>query len=90
MSKTYIVGTLGQGGSVVNGAGGELFEATDSGEFPNKRAAKRAAAECATMWARDQDGEEVEVGVVMDRGDGSIPDLIATVTSAVGRRNRWS
>ena len=49
MSKTYTIGTLGHGGSAVNRAGGELFEAMDNGELTNKAEARKAAAEVAKI-----------------------------------------
>lgn len=91
MSKTYTIGTLGQGGRPVNFAGGEIFEAMDNGEFKSKAEARKAAAEVAQMWARDSEDGVCDVAIVVSTDEDSIPDLLTVATATRGRKTvRWS
>jgi hypothetical protein len=91
MSKTYQLGTLGQGGRQINFAGGELFEAMDNGEFTSKAAARQAAAEVAQMYARDSEDGVCDVAIVVSADEDSIPDLLTVATATRGRKTvRWS
>ena len=91
MSKTYTLGTLGNGGHPINFAGGELFEAMDDGEFSSKASARSAAAEIAQLWARDSDDGVCAVAIVASADDGGIESLVTVATAKRGnKRVRWS
>ena len=91
MSKTYILGTLGQGGRQINFAGGELFEAMGNGEFTCKAEARKAAAELAQMWARDSEDGVCDVAIAVSADEDSMPDLLTVATATRGRKTvRWA
>lgn len=90
MSKTFTLGTLGNGGRQINFAGGALFEPMDNGEFSSKAAARQAAAEIAQMWARDSEDGVCEVAIVVSGDYESTPDLLTVATATRGhKRVRW-
>ncbi|MEY2854639.1 MAG: hypothetical protein RL030_1771 [Pseudomonadota bacterium] len=91
MSKTYILGTIGHGGRQINFAGGQLFEEMNNGEFKNKAEARKAAAEVAQMWARDDEDGTCDVAIIVSENEDSIPDLMTVATATVGRKTvQWS
>jgi len=91
MATTYTVGTLGRGGRVIGRASGQLFEATENGEYTNKREAFREAAHLAAVWARDSEDGACAVAVTRYSEGDPYPDLMAVATASVGRKRVvWS
>jgi hypothetical protein len=85
---TYTLGTLGQGGCLINGAGAKRFEAMDNGEFESLDSAKTSAQELAVEFARCNDGESASIAIT-ENGDG-LPTLISVVTATVNGDVSWS